>query len=197
MTLGLADELFELLAVRRREQLAQGWPEIPAWVFCSRAGTVPDPSNLDRAWRRVRRRAQKLGVRPLKLHCARHTWATFALQAGRNIRWVADQLGHADPSLTLRVYAHAMPSEETDLSFADFGSSENVSKRLYPSPADEDETRDEANYAERLARREGFAIRLRRIALRGRRPLREPPTLRFAGELCSPSARPASLAREA
>ncbi len=54
-------------------------------------------------------------------HCARHTWATFALAAGRNVRWVADVLGYADPALTLRVYAHAMPVEAADLSFAEFG----------------------------------------------------------------------------
>src|SRR5262245_29169246 len=39
----------------------------------------------------------------------------------KSVRWVADQLGHADPALTLRVYAHAMREEETDLSFAEFG----------------------------------------------------------------------------
>ena len=32
------------------------------------------------------------------------------------MRWVADQLGHADPALTMRVYAHALREEETDLS---------------------------------------------------------------------------------
>jgi hypothetical protein len=31
------------------------------------------------------------------------------------------RLGHADPALTLRVYAHAMRGDETDLSFAEFG----------------------------------------------------------------------------
>jgi hypothetical protein len=126
MPVGLASELFDLLAARRRETLARGWPEVPAWVFCSEAATAPNPANVDRVWSRVRRHAVKQKVRPFKLHCARHTWATRALQAGKNIRWVADQLGHADPSLTLRVYAHAMPSDETDLSFADFG----VSMRL-------------------------------------------------------------------
>src|SRR5262245_28874011 len=45
------------------------------------------------------------------LHATRHTWATLALQAGKSVRWVADVLGHSDPSLTLRVYAHAMRSE--------------------------------------------------------------------------------------
>jgi hypothetical protein len=32
----------------------------------------------------------------------------------------ASQLGHANPELTLRVYAHALREEETDLSFLDF-----------------------------------------------------------------------------
>ena len=31
---------------------------------------------------------------------------------------MAQVLGHSDPTLTLRVYAHAMPEDEADLSFA-------------------------------------------------------------------------------
>jgi integrase len=58
---------------------------------------------------------QAFGVRPLRLHDARHTWATFAFLSRKNIRWVSEQLGHADPALTLRVYAHAMREEENDL----------------------------------------------------------------------------------
>ncbi len=34
---------------------------------------------------------------------------------------MADLLGHRNPEFTLRTYAHLMPQEETDLSFADFG----------------------------------------------------------------------------
>jgi hypothetical protein len=37
------------------------------------------------------------------------------------VRWVAAQLGHSNPELSLRVYAHAMREEETDLSFLGFG----------------------------------------------------------------------------
>jgi hypothetical protein len=65
------------------------------------------------------------GIRKLTLHYARRSWATWALQAGKNIKWVADQLGHADPSTTLKHYAHAMPEDDTDLSFLDL----NVTKR--------------------------------------------------------------------
>ena len=105
-------------------------------MFCSRAGTPLDERNVTRSWYRVRRRAQKDGVRPLKLHAARHTYATLALESGRSIRFVAEQLGHANPALTLRVYAHAMPAEPGDLAFADFPS---VTKRHYASPANEAE----------------------------------------------------------
>jgi len=76
---------------------------------------------VTRAWSRLRRKAQKRGVRPLRLHDARHTYASLALASGKSVRWVASQLGHANPELTLRVYAHALREEETDLSFLDFG----------------------------------------------------------------------------
>jgi integrase len=36
------------------------------------------------------------------------------------VRWVAEQLGHSSPMLTLKTYAHAIREEEMDLSFADF-----------------------------------------------------------------------------
>ena len=48
---------------------------------------------------------------------------------GENIRWISEQIGHADPAFTLRTYAHLMPEEEIDLSFADFGI-DAVEKRL-------------------------------------------------------------------
>ena len=76
------------------DQQRTGQPrEVPPWVFCSETGTAPDPRNVERVWYRVRRRAQKQGVRPLKLHSARHTWATMALQAGKSVRWVAETAG--------------------------------------------------------------------------------------------------------
>jgi len=108
-------------------------------VFCSEVGGAPDPSNTERAWLRLRRRAHKVGVRPFKLHCTRHTWATFALESGRSVRWVADVLGHADPAFTLRVYAHAMRAEEADLSFADLAGRSQPADgtgRPYTAPAD-------------------------------------------------------------
>jgi hypothetical protein len=69
-----------------------------------------------------------------------------------SLRWVADQLGHADPASTLRVYAHTMRDEESDLSFAEFGGS----KRPYPALEISGDDSESSNPLKRLARREGF-----------------------------------------
>lgn len=160
MTENLAERLFDLLGERRAEGIRKGWPEIPSWVFCSETGTAPDPRNSERVWGRVRRRAQNQGVRPLPLHSTRHSWATWALQAGKNIRWVAEQLGHSDPSTTLKHYAHAMQEDDEDLSFLVL---EDGSGRHNTAPGAELTDLDSAKWLDSMARREGF----------------EPPTLRF------------------
>jgi len=43
---------------------------------------------------------------PYRFHDLRHYTATELFRAGHNARTVADRLGHADPSLSLRVYTH-------------------------------------------------------------------------------------------
>lgn len=98
----LASVLFDLLGLRQRESLNAEWPEIPEWIFCTKTGVQLGERNFNRTWQRLRRRAQKLGVRPLKLHCTRHTYASTALAAGKSLRRVADQLGHQNPEFTLR-----------------------------------------------------------------------------------------------
>ncbi len=117
----LAAILGDLLAERRRQSLKRGWAEVPELVFCAETGGPLDERNVTRSWHRVRRKALPQGVRSLRLHDARHTYASLALASGKSIRWVASQLGHSNPELTLRVYAHALREEETDLSFLDFG----------------------------------------------------------------------------
>ena len=47
-------------------------------------------------------------------HTLRRTFASLALAAGRDPRWVMAQLGHTDARLTLNVYAQVMQRQRTD-----------------------------------------------------------------------------------
>ncbi|WP_442906075.1 tyrosine-type recombinase/integrase [Kitasatospora sp. NBC_00458] len=46
------------------------------------------------------------------MHALRHFYASVLLDAGESIRAVSDHLGHAEPALTLRVYADLMPNSQ-------------------------------------------------------------------------------------
>jgi integrase len=47
-----------------------------------------------------------------RLHDVRHWSATAAIGQGHDVRTVAGRLGHSNPAMTLRVYAHAFSSAD-------------------------------------------------------------------------------------
>ncbi len=68
--------------------------------------TVPfRPDNVTSLFIRVR---GAVGAPDVRLHDLRHFTATQLIGAGVDVRTVADFLGHSDPSLTPRVYSHAI-----------------------------------------------------------------------------------------
>ena len=46
------------------------------------------------------------GVRRIRLHDIRHTYATLALNSGVEPKIVSDRVGHANPGITFQVYTH-------------------------------------------------------------------------------------------
>jgi integrase len=65
-----------------------------------------NPERLTSWWRLARREA---GIDPRwRLHDLRHWSATEAIGRGHDIRTVAGRLGHANPAMTLRTYAHVL-----------------------------------------------------------------------------------------
>jgi integrase len=64
-----------------------------------------NPERITAWWGRARKLAG-LDSR-WRLHDLRHWSATLAIASGHDIRTVANRLGHANPAMTLRVYAHA------------------------------------------------------------------------------------------
>ena len=111
------DEVGVLLLRRHRAQ-------VDAWVAAAEGHLAPDafvfspyvdgikpfrPDNVTGFFMRVR---DSLGLKQVRLHDLRHFTATQLIGAGVDVRTVAGRLGHSDPSLTLRVYSHAI--EERD-----------------------------------------------------------------------------------
>jgi integrase len=60
-------------------------------------------------FRTVRRYAED---REMGFHSLRHTFASVQLDARESVVSVSKWLGHADPSITLRIYAHMMPEAD-------------------------------------------------------------------------------------
>ena len=48
---------------------------------------------------------------PLRMHDLRHCFASMLFREGADVVFVASQLGHANPAVTLGVYAHLFDSE--------------------------------------------------------------------------------------
>lgn len=55
------------------------------------------------------RNVKRLGLRRVRLHDLRHTYATLALRAGIDAKTVSSRLGHATVAFTLDVYTKAVP----------------------------------------------------------------------------------------
>ena len=83
---------------------AYGGPGAP--VFASTAGTPLRPSNVHR---RILAPARNAVALPwATFHSFRHTCASLLFEEGRNVKQVAEWLGHADPGFTLRTYVHLL-----------------------------------------------------------------------------------------
>jgi integrase len=82
-----------------------------AFVFSPfvEATTPFRPDNVTSFFIRVR---NAVGAPNVRLHDLRHFTATQLIGAGVDIRTVAERLGHTDPSLTLRVYAHVIEQRD-------------------------------------------------------------------------------------
>lgn len=82
-----------------------------ALMFTTRAGQVLNPSTFNTvAWRPARAKA---GLAQDGMHALRHYYASVLLAGGVDVRALSEYLGHHDPAVTLRIYAHLMPSAET------------------------------------------------------------------------------------
>ena len=75
-------------------------------------GPKGGPLSAPAAYHGLQRIIERLGLKRISFHALRHTAATHMLESGVNIRVVQSVLGHADPNLLLKWYAHVLPGSQ-------------------------------------------------------------------------------------
>ncbi len=107
--LPMDNEMAEVLKRARRRQaadklqLGEAYQDL-GYVACNEDGTPYHPDTLTHRWARAVKRA---GVRHIRLHDARHTCGTTMHLRKVPLAVIAAWLGHADASVTARIYTHS------------------------------------------------------------------------------------------
>jgi integrase len=90
----------------RERWLASRYKAPRDFVFCNTLGRGLDYRDVGEGFRQAVKRAELQAPGKLTLHSLRHGVASLLIAKGLNVVFVSRQLGHANPSITLEVYAH-------------------------------------------------------------------------------------------
>jgi len=78
---------------------------------------------------------RRAGLRRIRFHDLRHSFASLLLASGEDVVRVSRLLGHASPKITLDVYSHALPTERyataERIATAIFGNNLETSREKY------------------------------------------------------------------
>jgi len=76
-------------------------------VFQNKGGNPVDPQNM--MTREFHPALERAGVKPIRFHDLRHTYAALIIALGENIKFIQRQLGHASLTTTMDTYGHLLP----------------------------------------------------------------------------------------
>ena len=106
MSLQLTGALKQLLHQRKIDTLKNGWGDFPEWVFVKDNGNPYHESYSRRIFYKA---IEKAGLRKIRIHDLRHTYATLRITKGDNVADVSKQLGHHSVKFTMDIYYHWIP----------------------------------------------------------------------------------------
>jgi len=105
----MSDRLAAVLSEHRRamakEALAQGH-SLPERVFVNPEGGELKASSVVKPYRRI---LTKAGLRRLRFHDLRHSFASALLANGEPLAYVKEEMGHSSIQITVDVYGHLEP----------------------------------------------------------------------------------------
>lgn len=76
------------------------------FVFTSLAGSHYSTNSVQRRFKKAVKKAGLDGTPQLTPHQCRHNFASALIASGADVGFVADQLGHSNPTVTLTIYRH-------------------------------------------------------------------------------------------
>lgn len=109
-TIVLPADVVTALEIHRKRQLEAMmkvrdiYDEESDLVFCTRLGKPIAPRNF---YRNFKLMLEKAGIKDIRFHDMRHTYAKMSLGEGVDLRTLSEDLGHTNPGFTLRVYGHS------------------------------------------------------------------------------------------
>jgi integrase len=110
-TIALSQVALDALRAHQIRQKAERIAVGPDWQNSGLA--FPDewgkPMNRTTVYHRFKALLKAKGLPERRFHDLRHTAATILLTRGVNVKQVSEMLGHADITMTLRVYGHLLP----------------------------------------------------------------------------------------
>jgi integrase len=111
----MSDQLIETLRGlnlrRKREALKDGHGEIVEFVF-HRNEKPMEQNYIRRVFKRI---LSKVGLREIRFHDIRPTFASLLLSDGASPVYVKEQLGHASIQMTVDIYGHLIPSSNREM----------------------------------------------------------------------------------
>ncbi|WP_182103748.1 site-specific integrase [Niallia taxi] len=102
---GLANDLHFHKKMQNQNKLAlnENYHHDLNLVLCRSDGNYMPKSTLANAFRRIIKSA---GLPPLPIHSTRHTHAVLQMEAGADMKYIQERLGHGSISITSDVYSH-------------------------------------------------------------------------------------------
>ena len=109
----IPESLLEALKEHQIRQMVNGTASVADLVFPNEVGKPIDPRNLVRRifWPALVR----AGLRRVRFHDLRHSYAAALLSKGENPKFIQRQLGHSRIQITLDLYGHLLPEAERDV----------------------------------------------------------------------------------
>jgi integrase len=155
MSLELTRVLKDLLLDRQMEAAAAGAQVVP-WVFPNEDGGLLHPHNLrDRVFYGL---LKKAGLRQVRFHDLRHTFASLLLQQGESPVYVKEQMGHSSIQVTVDLYGYLIPGGNKQ-AVDRLDTPADVKSATYPQPVTPQRVgRDEESSENHRVRRKEFGV---------------------------------------